>query len=155
MKRLVSTILFLSSVLIVMGQSESAAIDATSIRHKTVVSKDHMNNTVFDATYTSARLPRAKSLEDSAIMVYKKLNKYFEYPEIDKLYGIEGRAAYQILINAEGNLVEINAIHSPSQRLTRSFKKFMSDYFSKWESAQVGNNDTSTSFILPVNFRLM
>lgn len=100
------------------------------------------------------KLHAVSSFERSINAVYAKLRTDFVYPEVDRLYGVEGKAYFKITIAESGALQNVEAVASPSISLTDSFGQFMGLHFSTWSGGQNDDQSVATTFVLPISFKL-
>ena len=86
--------------------------------------------------------------------LYAALRTHFNYPEMDRLYAVEGDAVFRVLIDAHGELQEVMVLKSPSEALAQSFVSFLKEGFKEWTPAQKNGRKIPTLIVFPIHFRL-
>lgn len=85
--------------------------------------------------------------------VYDWLNKHLKYPIICQEQGIQGRVTVQFVINRDGSLVDVKAIRSNNEDLSKEAERVVKN-MPKWTPARQGNKPVRQRYMLPVTFRL-
>ncbi len=76
-----------------------------------------------------------------------------EYPEADKVAGVEGKVIAQFVVGTDGELLEPKVIRGPSETLNEEVLRVIRE-MPAWVPGQQDGRDVQVSFVLPVQFKL-
>ena len=93
----------------------------------------------------------AARTEASGIAVSEYIRDHLTTPDVVKTYGIGGRVNASVLIDAEGNVADVNIVNGLCQPLADECRRILGD-MPRWEPGKKNGKPAAVRVLVPVHF---